>query len=118
MERSIYSAPRTQLVLYAKKTADDLERFYPRNERYPVIYLGMDHATFNPARRTALREGARKALGLKEDDFVLLLIGNDLLKKGLPVLLEAMSRISRLPLRLMVVSRESGSTYRSDLREK
>src|SRR5579863_7198698 len=60
MERSIYSAPRTQLVLYAKKTADDLERFCPRNERYPVLYLGVDHATFNPARRAVLREGARK----------------------------------------------------------
>lgn len=118
MERSIYSAPRTQLVLEAKKTAVDLERFYPRNERYPVLYLGTDHATFNPARRATLREGARKELGLEKDNFALLLIGNDLLKKGLPVLLEAMSRISKLPLRLLVVSRESGSAYQSELRER
>jgi len=118
LERIVYPRRKTQLVLYAKKTASDLERFYPRGETYPVLYLGLDHARFNPARCAGLRDAARKSLGLAGADFVLLLVGNDLLKKGIVALFEAMSRLRDLPVKLLIVSRESGSGYQSLLNEK
>jgi glycosyltransferase involved in cell wall biosynthesis len=118
LERLIYPFPRKQLVLIAKKTEFDLKRFYPQNSDSPILYLGLDHARFNASRSAELRNSARKLLGLNDSDFVLLLIGNDLLKKGILVLFEALSRLSELPLRLLIVSRESATGYQSVLDEK
>ena len=117
LERLIYRSRRTQLVLYAKKTAADLERFYPRGETYPVLYLGLDHSRFNQPRRAELRMAARQELRLGDGDFAVLLVGNDLLKKGIAALFEAMTRMSDIPLRLLVVSRESGSGYQAVINE-
>jgi UDP-glucose:(heptosyl)LPS alpha-1,3-glucosyltransferase len=48
---------------------------------------------------------------------VLLLVGNDLLKKGILVLFDAMALLRDVPLRLLVVSRESGIGYNDALNE-
>src|SRR5690348_7497814 len=117
-EGVIYRRRRTRLVLYAKKTAADLERFYPTGEIYPVLYLGLDHSRFNPSRRAELRDAARQELKLGERDFAVLLVGNDLLKKGIEALFEAMGQLSDLPIRLLVVSRESGSGYQALVHER
>lgn len=113
LERRIYASERCRLVLYSHKTAADLHRFYRPAESYAVLHLGIDHATFNPASRVALRDAARLALAIEPCRFVLLLIGNDLIKKGLPTVLQAMSRLPQLPLELIVVSREPENSFRS-----
>jgi UDP-glucose:(heptosyl)LPS alpha-1,3-glucosyltransferase len=113
LEKRIYSDPGTTLVLYAKKTARDLERFYGRRDRLPVLYLGLDHATFNPARRAALRDAARQQLGLAPERFALLLVGNDLRKKGIAVLLEAMAQLRDLPVELVVAGREDPAPFQA-----
>lgn len=113
LEGRIYADPSTMLVLYAKKTARDLERFYGRRDRLPVLYLGLDHSTFNPARRAALRDAARQQLGLAQDRFALLLVGNDLKKKGIAVLLEAMAELRELPLELLVAGREDPAPFQA-----
>jgi glycosyltransferase involved in cell wall biosynthesis len=118
LERLIYPSPHKQLVLIAKKTEVDLKRFYPRKGDCPILYLGLDHARFNSSRCAELRNPARKSLGLVAQDFALLLVGNDLLKKGILVLFEAMFRLRELPLRLLIVSRESGGGYHDVLNEK
>ncbi|HXU22374.1 MAG TPA: glycosyltransferase family 4 protein [Verrucomicrobiae bacterium] len=118
LERRIYSNPHTQLVPMAKKTQADLNRFYARDGGCPILHLGLEHARFNPSRRAELRQASRESLGLTGRDFVALLIGNDLLNKGMLVLFEALSRLPGLPLRLLIVSRESGNAYRSVLKEK
>ena len=82
LERHIYANPQVPLVLYAKKTAKDLERFYDRHDRFPVLYLGLDHDAFNPVRRAELRNMARGQLGITNDRFILLLVGNDRGKRG------------------------------------
>ena len=64
LEHRVYTNPRTVLILIARKTAAGLERFYGRVDRFPVLYLGLDHAIFNPVRRQALRDKARRELGL------------------------------------------------------
>jgi UDP-glucose:(heptosyl)LPS alpha-1,3-glucosyltransferase len=116
LERRIYADPETMLVLYAKKTARDLERFYGRRDRLPVLYLGLDHTTFHPARRAALRESARGQLGLTPDRFALLLVGNDLRKKGIAVLLDAMTQLRELPLELLVAGREDPAPFQPMVR--
>ena len=111
LERHIYANPQVSLVLYAKKTAKDLERFYARRDRLPVLYLGLDHDAFNPIRRAELRERARRELGIADDRFILLLVGNDLRKKGIVVLIEAISKLRDLPVDLMVAGREDPGPF-------
>jgi UDP-glucose:(heptosyl)LPS alpha-1,3-glucosyltransferase len=113
LERHIYANPKIPLVLYAKKTAKDLERFYGRLDRFPVLYLGLDHGAFNPVRRAELREVARSQLGITKDRFVLLLVGNDLRKKGIIVLMEAISKLRELPLDLVVAGREDPAPFQA-----
>lgn len=115
LEKMVYPKPKTQLVLYAQKTAGDLKRFYGCNGRLPVLYLGIDHDIFNVARIGSLRRTARKELDLSELEFTALLIGNDLIKKGLPVLVNALIKLPELPITLIVVSREPRGLYRSVL---
>jgi glycosyltransferase involved in cell wall biosynthesis len=113
LEHRVYTNPETVLILIARKTAADLDRFYGRRERCPVLYLGLDHAVFNPARRAALRDDARKQLGMTADRFALLMVGNDWRKKGIRVLLEALAELRGLPVDLLVVGREDPAPFRA-----
>jgi glycosyltransferase involved in cell wall biosynthesis len=107
LERLVYTRPETQLILTARKSAAELERFYGRRGRFPVIDVALDHEIFNPARRLMLRDEARRAIGLPEHTFTVLLVGNDWRKKGLRTLLEAVARLDDLPIVVLVVSSES-----------
>jgi glycosyltransferase involved in cell wall biosynthesis len=111
LERRLYAPPGVPLVLIARHTAVALEHFYGRRDHLPVVYVGLDHEIFNPARRAALREQARKDLALAPDRFVLLLVGNDARNKGLPVILQALRSLRELPIDVLVVSREDPAPY-------
>lgn len=109
LERRAYTRPDITLILTAKRTSVALEKHYGRGGHWPVVYAGLDHDIFNPARRFALRQNSRKELGLREGEFVLLLIGNDWRNKGVPVLLDALELTRELKVDLCVVSREHSS---------
>ena len=62
LEARIYPNRDIMLVLYAKKTAEDLERFYGRRDLLPVLYLGLDHGFYNEScRRRATGQRPRAA---------------------------------------------------------
>lgn len=107
LERRVFTNPRTQLILTSPRTAAELQQFYSRTEQFPILYAGVDHRAFNPARRAELRQRARQSLNLGSDHFVLLLIGNDCRKKGLGVLLGALQLFRDIPIALLVVTNES-----------
>jgi len=117
LERRLYTDPRICLILIAQKTAEDLKRFYGREEALPVVYMGIDHQTFNPNARIQLREEMRKHLGLSENLFTLLLIGNDWKKKGLAALVAALHALKDLPVGLLVAGQDDPSPYRETIRE-
>ena len=118
LEHRAYTNPDTVLILIAQKTAADLDRFYKRQDRCVVLYLGLDHATYNPERRATLRDGARKQLDLSPERFALLMVGNDWHKKGIRVLLDALVRIRELPVDLFVAGREDTAPFRAIVLEK
>jgi len=109
MEWGSYTNPEAKLVVYSRKTSEELGQFFGRRDEIPILYLGLDHSVFNPGRRTALRRVARGELELTQDQFALLLVGNDWRNKGVPVLLEALALLHELPILLFVVSREDSS---------
>ena len=118
LERRAYADPDTTLVVHSRKSARDLERVHHRNDRIPVIYLGLDHSEFNIVSREALRGEARAKLEITKDELVIILVGNDWRNKGVPVLLEAFEQLRELPIRLFIVSREDPSACRALVKEK
>ena len=116
LERRMYSNPDTQLILIAKKTAEDLKRHYGLDGPFPIVYIGLDHKVFNPELRLRNRPEVRRQLGV-EDNFVLGLVGNDWKKKGLVTLIEALSQLRDLPLVLVVAGKDDATPYQTRIRE-
>jgi len=117
LERRVFTNPRTQLILTSPRTAAEIEHFYSRRERFPMVCAGIDHETFNPAHIAALRSAARSEFRIAGNEFALLLIGNDWRKKGLGTLLRSLLQMPDLPVRLLVVTRESELAIRQALGE-
>jgi glycosyltransferase involved in cell wall biosynthesis len=112
LERRIYSQPDKPLILIARRTQNELEKFYGHGAACPVVYQGLDHAIFNPERRHTLRSAARQEIGIEEGRFALLLIGNDWRNKGFPVLLKALALLRDSPVDLLLVSHEDSAPVR------
>lgn len=113
LERRIYPDQNRTLVLIAQKSSQELARCYGRNDSPNVIYVGINHEKFNTQRRMRLRAAARRDLGLAEDAFALILVGNDWRSKGFPVLLEALSQLKNPRIQLLLVSRENPEPIRA-----
>lgn len=107
LERLVYTNPRTQLFGISRRVGALLAEAYGRREPIPVLYTGIDHEIFSPQTTAARREEARKEIGISENRFAVLVIGNDWRNKGVPVLAEAVALLKDLPIHLLVVSRES-----------
>lgn len=118
LESRVYRAPQNHLLLIAQRTAAELKEHYGREESYSVVYMGIDHDTFSPQRRIAGRAKARNEMGYSEERFVVLLIGNHWVNKGLPVLLEALEPLRELPIDLLLVGQENPEEYRAAVEEK
>src|SRR5216684_2461742 len=117
LERRMYTNPNTELILIAKKTADDLKRHYAIDGPLPIVYIGLDHKIFNREQRLRNRPEVRKQLGLGEATFALVMVGNDWKKKGLVALIEALAQLKDLPLVLVVAGKDDSAPYQKRIRE-
>ena len=106
LERRIYTSSKASLAAVSRRTAALLNHYFHRQD-VRVIPNGVDAAQFSPARRLALRTGARSRLNFLESDFVLLLIGNDWHTKGLSTILAAMAASPGIPLCLLVAGQDA-----------
>jgi glycosyltransferase involved in cell wall biosynthesis len=111
LERRIYTDPRVTLAAVSKRTASFLREYFQR-EDVCVIPNGVDTGHFSVAARLARRAESRQRRRFRDEDFVLLLIGNDWRNKGLPTVLEAMAVLPGLPIRLLVVGDDSPVSFR------
>jgi glycosyltransferase involved in cell wall biosynthesis len=110
LERTVYANRKTRLAAVSQRTADLLGQYFRRND-VTVIFNGIDTIQFSIPARLAHRQGARFRRKFSDSDVVLLLIGNDWRVKGLPTILEAMSKATDLPLRLIVVGSDSAANF-------
>ena len=78
-----------------------------------VIYTGVDIYRFNPEKISILRPEARKRMGLKEEELVILFIGSGFKRKGLKLLLRALAKIDSTPFKLLVAGKGRISYYSS-----
>jgi UDP-glucose:(heptosyl)LPS alpha-1,3-glucosyltransferase len=112
LERRIYSNPSVHLAAVSRRTASLLKENFHR-EDVRVIPNAVDAKHFSPQARLARRAESRQKRALLEDDFVLLLIGNDWRNKGLLTILEAMAVLPSLPVRLLVAGSDAAEPFRA-----
>src|SRR5260370_11859592 len=112
-EGRIYPRPERHLAVVCGKVASELSHYYDRADHVRVIYGGLDLSSFNPEWRDSLRPAARASLGLGENDFVLLLIGNGWKNKGLPTLLESAGMLQDPRLTVLVAGQDNPAPYQA-----
>jgi UDP-glucose:(heptosyl)LPS alpha-1,3-glucosyltransferase len=105
LERRIYGDSKVALACVSSRTADQLEKYFGRRDAR-VITNGVDTVQFSRSVRLARRAQKRAIRHFRDDDFVVLLIGNDWNNKGLPNVLEALSKLSDTPARLLIVGND------------
>ena len=110
LENHIYRNRNIRLSAISQHTATSMNNFFQR-EDVSVARHGVDTLTFDPQTRAVRRGGARASLNVRSEEFCLLLIGNDWRNKGLPCLMEAVSRLRDLPLKLLVVGTDNKELF-------
>jgi glycosyltransferase involved in cell wall biosynthesis len=110
LERLVYCRPNVCLATVSPRTANLLTLYFQREA--VLIPNGVDTSQFSIQARTACREGARQRRGYRNEEFVLLLIGNDWRIKGLPTVLNAIAFVRALPVRLLVVGSDSVGAFK------
>jgi UDP-glucose:(heptosyl)LPS alpha-1,3-glucosyltransferase len=112
LENRIYRSPQTALAAVSERTANLLVRYFGRND-VRVTPNGVDSTSFSPVARLQRRAESRKRRKFGDEDFVLLLIGNDWRNKGLAAVLQAMAGLPMKSLRLLVVGDDSQDSFRA-----
>lgn len=94
------------LIATTEQVRADLRRLYgvPESD-VTLVPNGFDPVAFSPEVRRRRRAGERARLGLSDDDMTLLFVGNELERKGLPVLLEAVRRLKNSRVKVLVIGR-------------
>lgn len=117
LENRIYRNARIQLAAVSELTAQELTKHYGRHD-VRVIPNAVDLSRYNQAECTMRRPEARKALQLTDNDYALLLVGNDWRKKGLFPLLDAVAANRELPIKLLVVGRDDQTPFLQPIRDR
>lgn len=118
LEQRVYGRADLPLTVVSRKMAGELDRWFGKRENVVLAYYGVDPRSFRPEVREQLRPEARRQLGLAEDSFVILLIGNDWNSKGLPCLIEAVAKLQNPALKIAVVGQDDASLYSKELDER
>jgi UDP-glucose:(heptosyl)LPS alpha-1,3-glucosyltransferase len=100
-----------KLIVTTPVVREDLVRLYnvPR-EDISIIPNGFNPHEFSPDVRASRRQVEREKLGLKPDDIAMLLVANELDRKGYHTILSAMKMLGRSDLRLIVIGKPPKET--------
>lgn len=114
LEKRIYPRARIGLAGVSELTTEELQRHFGR-ANLPAIPYGVDLSVFNPAERLRRRKTCREEMGFTDEDFVVVLVGNDWKKKGLGTILQAMANSPDIPFRLLVAGQDDRALYLASL---
>jgi len=109
LEKRIFQTKATNAVIaVSRRVKGDLGTYYGRVDNVTVIHHGVDLMTFHPDNRYRWRVLMRQELGLGNDKFVALYVG-DLTKGAIPAI-EALAHVDTM--RLVCVSASDTTPYR------
>ena len=116
LERSYFRSPRPRAILCcSQREADDLACLYGTDRSLlHVVPNGFDPEVFHP-QPTSVRAATRAAMGAADSDVVLLLMANELHRKGFGPLINAVAKVGDARLRVCVVGRADIGAYRGEL---
>ena len=107
-ERHFAGGRYQRIIATTPRVRDDLGRLYGvAPDDVEIIPNGFSPSEFNPIRRAGQREEMRRRLGLEPHQVALLLVANELERKGYATILAAMRQLARPDLRLLVAGRVS-----------
>jgi glycosyltransferase involved in cell wall biosynthesis len=115
LENRIYRNPRVALAAVSRLTAGEITSHFARSD-VTVIPNAVDLSRFTLHERLHRRAPSREALKFSGHDFVLLLVGNDWKKKGLPTLINAVAALPEFPLRVLVAGRDNCAPFLAQIR--
>jgi UDP-glucose:(heptosyl)LPS alpha-1,3-glucosyltransferase len=116
LERRIFSlAGAREVVAISRLGKREIERLYGTPAaRVTVVYNGVDLVRFRPAASQAVdRGGARAALGLPAEAWVVGFVGSGFERKGLGPLLEALGQLRDARAWLVVAGKGAPGGYRA-----
>ncbi len=116
LERRVYSDSKVRLAAVSQLVASQLNTYFGRAD-VTIIPSAVDTSRFSCSSRLARRSVSRSLFSFSDEDFVLLLVGNDWKVKGLDHLLRALELNQDLPFRLLVVGGDQPSLYANRLRQ-
>jgi UDP-glucose:(heptosyl)LPS alpha-1,3-glucosyltransferase len=113
LERRTFASERYRRVMaVGQGVADDLVELYGVDRaKLVVVPNGFSAEQCNPTRRAELRPRMRAELGLGKDDIALLLVANELHRKGFGQLLEATARLDDERVHILLVGRLAPTPY-------
>ena len=114
LERRIYRNPNVRLTAVSGLVAEQLREHFGRTD-VQLIPNGVAVKEFNCRDRIHRRESARTELGLETGDFVLLLLGNDWVKKGLHCLIGSLAINRDLPIKLIVAGTDDSNLFGAEI---
>ncbi len=97
-----------EIIAVSNMVRSEILRYYHcEPERITVIHNGADLIRFTPDLRARFRKPARQELGLSDDELLILLVGHNYHRKGVPFLIRALPALQKLgtPFRVLVVGR-------------
>jgi UDP-glucose:(heptosyl)LPS alpha-1,3-glucosyltransferase len=95
-----------RVIALSVHVRDALNRYYGVPvEDVDILPNGYSPTEFNPEARAARRDVMRGELCLKPDEIAMLFVANELERKGFSTVLNAMGRLNRANLKLLVVGR-------------
>lgn len=114
-ERRMYGQRRYRhLLALTEDMRNDLTRFYGVPEAdVTILPNGYNPEEFNPERAARERGPARAELGLRDDDIAILFVANEIERKGLPVLIEAVAGLGDARLVVVAVGRLDAAAVRA-----
>jgi len=105
-------ANHRRIVAISQTVARDLVRWYGViPERIEVIYNGVNCELFTPQNRDALRDDARRELGVPPNRVCALFVANEFGRKGLTTAIEALAALDSRDVDLVVVGRDDRAPY-------
>lgn len=103
-ERKLFQSPELRAVICNSHMVrkEIMHHFGTAEEKLHVIYSGVDMAQFHPSLRARFRAEIRARWSIPPEALLLLFVGSGFQRKGVPILLEAMSALPN-EIHLLVV---------------
>ncbi len=113
LEKRIFEGNGCRYVMTNSRLVKNqiLDHYRISPNRISVIYNSVDHQRFHPSVREKHRKAVRTELGIQDTDFLLLFVGNDFKRKGLPLLVQSLNRLENPHLKLVVVGHDRAGNH-------